>query len=435
MNNPLIRLRDNQSSSSSWQRTLIVVWFAEFVSLIGFAMVMPFLPFYVQDLGVSDPDQIKFWAGLIISAQAITMAIFAPIWGSVADRYGRKLMLERAMLGGSVILGLMAFVQTPQQLVVLRLIQGCITGTVPAATALIASIAPRDRKGVALGWLQMGVWAGVSVGPLVGGLIADTMGIRISFIITGACLFVSGLGIVFFVHEDFKRPEPKPDGVRSHWWDGVAMVLRSRDLLLILGARLLTRTATRIIGPVLPLFVAALLPESARIATMAGIVAGASAASSSVGSVVLGRMGDRIGYRRVLLGSAAAASIIYLLQATVSSIAPLILLQICVGFALAGSISALTAMIATRAPEEQTGAVFGVSTSVFAGANAIGPMMGASVAVAFGNRATFVLASAVFMLAVVLIALFLPDRQPSAHTPPEPVSVHKSHRPKPAKTR
>jgi DHA1 family multidrug resistance protein-like MFS transporter len=243
------------------------------------------------------------------------------------------------------------------------------------------------------------------------------------------------LGIVFFVHEDFKRPEPKPDGVRSHWWDGVAMVLRSRDLLLILGARLLTRTATRVIGPVLPLFVAALLPESARIATMAGIVAGASAASSSVGSVVLGRMGDRIGYRRVLLGSAAAASIIYLLQATVNSIVPLILLQICVGFALAGSISALTAMLATLAPEEQTGAVFGVSTSVFAGANAIGPMMGASVAVAFGNRATFVLASAVFMLAVVLIALFLPDRQPSAHTPPEPVSAHKSHQPKPAKTR
>ena len=435
MNNPLIRLRDNQSSSSSWQRTLIVVWFAEFVSLIGFAMVMPFLPFYVEDLGISDPDQIKFWAGLIISAQAITMAIFAPIWGSVADRYGRKLMLERAMLGGSVILGLMAFVQTPQQLVVLRLIQGCITGTVPAATALIASIVPRDRKGVALGWLQMGVWAGVSVGPLVGGLIADTMGIRISFIITGACLFVSGLGIVFFVHEDFKRPEPKPDGVRSHWWDGVAMVLRSRDFLLILGARLLTRTAMRVIGPVLPLFVAALLPESARIATMAGIVAGASAASSSVGSVVLGRMGDRIGYRRVLLGSAAAASIIYLLQATVSNIVPLILLQICVGFALAGSISTLTAMLATLAPEDQTGAVFGVSTSAFAGANAIGPMMGASVAVAFGNRATFVLASAIFMLAVVLIALFLPDRQPSAHTPPEPVSVDKSHRPKPAKTR
>ena len=130
MNNPLTRLRDSQSNPASWQRTLVVVWIAEFVSLIGFAMVMPFLPFYVEELGVTDPDQVKFWAGLIVSAQAVTMAIFAPIWGSVADRYGRKLMLERALFGGSVILSLMAFAQTPQQLLALRLVQGCLTGTV-----------------------------------------------------------------------------------------------------------------------------------------------------------------------------------------------------------------------------------------------------------------------------------------------------------------
>jgi DHA1 family multidrug resistance protein-like MFS transporter len=149
----------------------------------------------------------------------------------------------------------------------------------------------------------------------------------------------------------------------------------------------------------------------------------------------LGRAGDRIGYRRVLLGSAVAASIIYLLQATVSSIIPLVLLQICVGFALAGSISTLTALLATLTPAEQTGSVFGVSTSVVAGANAIGPMMGASVAVAFGNRSTFVLASAIFMLAVVLIALFLPDQQPSTDVPPEQVPIHKNQHPKPIKTR
>jgi DHA1 family multidrug resistance protein-like MFS transporter len=432
MNNPLTRFRDGQATSASWQRTLVIVWFAEFVSLVGFAMVMPFLPFYVEELGVTDPDQVKFWAGLIVSAQAITMAIFAPIWGSIADRYGRKLMLERAMFGGAVILSLMAFAQTPQQLVVLRLIQGCLTGTVPAATALIASIAPDDRKGFALGWLQTGVWAGVSIGPLLGGLVADTMGIRTSFIVTGACLFVSGLGVMLFVNEGFKRPEPKPDGVRSHWWDGVAMALRTRDLLLVLGAQLLTRTAARVIGPVLPLFVAALLPESARVATLAGLVTGASAASSSVGSVVLGRMSDRVGYRRVLLTSAVAASVVYLLQATVNSIIPLILLQFGVGFALAGSISALTALLATLTPEEQTGSVFGVSTSVMAAANAIGPMMGASVAVAFGNRSTFLLASAVFMLAVVLIGLFLPDRQPDASAKSDTVPLRQA---KPAKTR
>jgi DHA1 family multidrug resistance protein-like MFS transporter len=298
-----------QPETPSWQRTLAVVWIAEFIGLIGFSMVMPFLPFYVQELGVSDPNQVKFWSGLIVSAQAVTMAIFAPIWGSLADRYGRKIMLERAIFGASLVLTAMAFAQSPQQLLLLRLIQGCLTGTVPAATTLIATTVPRDRTGFALGWLQMGVFAGVSVGPLVGGLIADTLGYRTSFVFTGALLFLSGLGVLFFVHEKFERPTGVDGAERRHWWDGLALVIRSRDLLVVMGARFLTRTGARVIGPVLPLFVAGLLPESARVATMAGVVTGASAAASSVGSVVLGRTGDRVGYRRVLLASAVATAI------------------------------------------------------------------------------------------------------------------------------
>jgi DHA1 family multidrug resistance protein-like MFS transporter len=420
-----------QSDRSSWQRTLIVVWIAEFIGLIGFAMVMPFLPFYVQELGVSDPNQVKFWSGLIVSAHAVTMAIFAPIWGSVADRYGRKLMLERAIFGASVVLTLMAFAQSPQQLLVLRLIQGCLTGTVPAATTLVASAVPRDRTGFALGWLQMGIFAGVSVGPLVGGLVADTLGYRPSFLVTGAFLFAAGLGVMFFVHEKFERPEPQPGTQRSHWWDGLAMVIRSRELLVVLGARFLTRTGARVIGPVLPLFVATLLTESSRVATMAGIVTGASAAASSIGSVVLGRTGDRVGYRRVLLASAIVAAIFYFLQAMVANLAQLILLQTFVGFALAGTISSLTALLATLAPEGQQGSVYGIATSVVSGANAVGPMLGASLAVAVGFRATFLLSASVFILAAVLIGLFFREPQPTSGTQLDPASVRQA---RPAKT-
>ena len=406
------RLRNSeetQPEASSWQRTLIVVWIAEFFGLIGFAMVMPFLPFYVQELGVSDPDEIKFWSGLIISAQAITMAIFAPIWGSLADRYGRKLMLERAIFGASVVLAFMAFVQTPQQLLVLRLIQGCLTGTVPAAMTLISTTVPRDRIGFALGWLQMGIFAGVSVGPLVGGVIADTLGYRTSFVVTSALLFLSGLGVLFFVREKFERPIDTDGEEQEHWWDGIALVFHSRDLMVILGGRFLTRTGARVVGPVLPLFVAVLLPESARIATMAGIVTGASAAASSVGSVALGRAGDRVGYRRVLLASALTTAVFYALQATVTNFTQLILLQICVGLAIAGTISSLTALLATLAPEGKQGSVYGVATSVTATSNAVGPMIGASLAVALSMRATFLFAAGVFVLAAVLIGFLLPD--------------------------
>jgi DHA1 family multidrug resistance protein-like MFS transporter len=413
----------NPSEPSSWKRTLVIVWIAEFISLIGFAMVMPFLPFYVQELGVSDPNQVKFWSGLVVSAHAITMGVFAPIWGSVADRYGRKLMLERAMFGATVVIALMAFARSPQELVALRLLQGCLTGTVPAATTLVASIVPRERTGFALGWLQMGIFAGVSVGPLVGGVVADTWGYQVSFLATAACLFVGGLGVLFFVDENFKRPEIKPGEQRPRWWDGLAMVFRSRELLTVLGAHMLTRTGARVLGPVLPLFVATLLPASSRVATMAGIVAGASAAASSVGSVVLGRAGDQVGYRRVLLVSTVAAALFYAPQAAVTNTTQLILLQFCVGAALSGTISSLTAMLSTLAPKEQQGAVFGVSTSAVSGANALGPMLGASLAVALGLRATFLLASGVFMLAALLIGWYLPARQPAADMPAEPVPV------------
>lgn len=429
------RVEADLTEASSWQRTLIVVWIAEFVSLIGFAMVMPFLPFYVQELGVSDPDQVKFWSGLVVSAHAVTMGLFAPIWGSLADRYGRKLMLERAMFGATVVIGLMAFAQTPQQLVALRLLQGCLTGTVPAATTLVASVVPRQRTGFALGWLQMGIFAGVSVGPLVGGLVADSVGYRVSFLVTAGCLFVSGLGVLFLVHEGFERPVLKPGAKSPRWWDGLAMVFRSRELLIVLGARLLTRTGVRILGPVLPLFVAALLPESTRIATMTGIVSGASAAASSVGSVVLGRFADQVGYRRVLLISATAAAAFYAVQSLVTNTAQLIVLQFCVGAALSGTISSLTAMLATLAPKEQQGSIFGVSTTAVSGANALGPMLGATMAVILGLRATFLLSAGVFVLAVLLIGWLLPDPQPNTERTPDSIPVHQERRARPVKTR
>ena len=405
------------AAPSSWRRTLAVVWVAEFVALIGFAMVMPFLPFYVETLGVSDPDQVKFWSGLVVSAHAVTMALFAPVWGSLADRYGRKLMLERAIFGAALVLTLMAFARNPQQLLILRLLQGTLTGTVPAATTLVASTVPRERTGYALGLLQMGMFAGVSVGPLAGGLIADTLGYRTSFLITGGCLFSAGLGVLLLVHENFEPPQTQPGAQRPRWWDGLAMAVRSRRLLTVLTTRLLTRSGTRVLGPVLPLFVATLLPTSERVATMAGIVSGASAAASSMGAVVLGRAGDRVGYRRVLLASATTTALFYALQSAVTNVTQLIILQFCVGAALSGTLASLSALLATLAPEGKQGAVYGLDTTVSSTANAVGPMLGATLAVAMGERATFVLAAGLFVIAALFIARLLPRSQAEPASP------------------
>jgi DHA1 family multidrug resistance protein-like MFS transporter len=390
----------------SWRRTLVVVGLAGFVALAGFSMVIPFMPFYIQELGVSDPDQVKIWSGLVLTGHAVTMSIFAPIWGSLADRFGRKVMLERALFSGTVVLALMAFARNAQQLVALRVLQGCLTGTSSAATALVAGVVPRERVGSALGALQMGVFAGISVGPLIGGVIADTLGYRASFLCTAACLFLAAVAVLFLVQEGFKPSYSRPDAPRTHLWIGLGRSLRSPGLRVVMAARLLVQTSMRATMPVLPLYVAALLPPSSRVATMAGVVVAISAVSSSVAAGILGRLSDRVGHQLVFVTSSVAASVFYALQAMATNLNQMMLLQAGLGMALAGTLAATLALLATLTPDGQQGSVYGVDTSVMSVANALGPLLGTSLAVMIGIRASFGLAAGMLSLASGILVLY-----------------------------
>ena len=176
----------NLTNRPRWKRTLYAVWAGEMLAIAGFSTSGPIIPFYLQDLGVLDPLRIKFLTGLINALPSLTFAVVAPMWGSLADNYGRKPMLLRAMFGGAVILVLQGFVTNPWQLLALRTLQGCITGTVAAATVLVASIAPPAETGYALGLLQMAIFLGSSLGPMFGGVISDIFSHRITFLATSA---------------------------------------------------------------------------------------------------------------------------------------------------------------------------------------------------------------------------------------------------------
>lgn len=181
--------------SIHWQRTLLIVFFAQLMTAVGFSSIFPFLPLYVESLGSTTNLSIEFLAGMVFSAQAITMMIASPFWGALADRYGRKLMVERSMFGGAVLLLLMAFVTSAEQLVVLRAIQGLITGTLAAANALIAAEVPRENTGYAMGLLQVGLGSGVALGPIIGGSIADAYGYSAAFFVTAALLLIAGITV------------------------------------------------------------------------------------------------------------------------------------------------------------------------------------------------------------------------------------------------
>ncbi len=392
----------------TWKRNLAVIWVAELLAIAGFSVAFPFLPYYIQELGISGEGQVELWSGVIIAAQGVTMTVFAPIWGSLADRYGRKLMVERATFGGALILSAMALVTNVQQLVLLRALQGVFTGTVAAATTLVASSTPRERAGYALGLLQMAVWIGASVGPLLGGLIADSLGYRAVFWVTGGLLLVAGVTVWRFVHEDFTPPARDQKTRGGGFLEGWKVVLATQGLLALFATRIAVRLGSSLTTPILPLFIQGLVPPDGRVASITGLISGAAAATSAVSAVLVGRASDRLGYRSVLLVSAALTAALFVPHYFVTDPWQLLFLQALVGFSLGGVVAAHSTALANLSPEGRQGAVYGIDTSAISAASAVAPMIGAGVAAAYGLRLPFLLTAGAIGLSAVLVAAFVP---------------------------
>lgn len=383
-----------------WRRNLYVLFGAQMLSMVGFSMVFPFLPLYINEIGVQTWGSVEFWSGMVFSAQAITMMISAPLWGAVADRYGRKLMLVRATLGGAFLITLMGFAQSAEQLTLLRAIQGMVTGTIPAANALIASSVTKEQSGEALGLLQTGTWIGVAIGPLIGGVIGDIFGFRESFWVTGGLLALSGLSIILWVQEDFN-----PDGKIKHqsFFDSFRVLLRTPNMCGLYTVTFLETAGRMLFFPIASLFIMKLMGSSAGAATVTGIMMGIKAITGSASAVWLGRIGDRVGHLKILLFSIIASVCFYFLQAFVNSVWQLILLQALSGLAIGGMIPSINALMNCQAPFGSQGATYGLNASITAAGRSIAPMLGATIAMWFGMRIVFVVAAAIYGLAALVV--------------------------------
>ncbi len=394
------RLRQSLNQPEAWQRTLVIMFVAQFATAVGFSTIFPFLPLYVADLGSSTALSLEFLAAAVFSVQALTMAIASPIWGVVADRYGRKLMVERAMFGGTVILLMMGFVQNAEQLVLLRAIQGCITGTVAAANALVASVVPRERLGFGMGLLLMGQVSGLSLGPLIGGLMADAVGYRYSFVMTSVLLFSAGVLVYFGVTEKFVPPA---DGEKSgmKFWQKWRHVLMSPHVKIVYSLRFLSNLGRMILIPFTPLFIATLLVDDGHLNTITGLAIGISAATGTLTAVYFGRLGDRIGHRRVLIGCALATSLLYFPQSRVTAAWQLVVLLGLTGAASGGIVPSISALLARLTQTEEAGSTYGLDNSIVSASRAIAPFIGSVVITFFNLRAAFVAAAVVYLLVAV----------------------------------
>ena len=394
--------------SIPWQRTLYIMFFAQFITAIGFSSIFPFLPLYVKALGTQTGLSIEFLAGMTFSAQALTMMVASPFWGALADRWGRKMMVERAMFGGTIILLLMAFVRSAEELVLLRAVQGLITGTVAAANALVAAVVPREDTGYAMGLLQVGLGSGIALGPLIGGGLADLYGYSAAFYVTSAMLFIAGILVWFGVEEKFN-----PAGTQAN--QGIRFLAGWRDIFSSPGVattfelRFISQLGRMMIVPIAPLFIELLLVSGEGVNTFTGLVVGSAAATATISAVYLGRLGDRIGHRRILIASSAIAALLYLPHTLVTSGWQLLLLQASVGVAMGGIVPAISALLANYTRPGLEGAVYGLDNSIDAGARSLAPLLGSGVALWFGLRSTFTATALLFLAGAILAAWRLPD--------------------------
>jgi DHA1 family multidrug resistance protein-like MFS transporter len=241
--------------------------------------------------------------------------------------------------------------------------------------------------------------------------MADTWGYRVPFLLTGTLLFLAGLTVWRFVQEDFSPPSRDVSDPESSFWYGLKLVAGHRRLLSLFGIRLLVRTSARLLGPILALFVQSMVPATTRIASLTGLITGATGAASAIGALTLGRASDRIGYRRVLLACALATAVLYVPQFFVTAPWQLLILQAAVGLVMSGVLASISALLAHLSPEGHEGAVFGVDASVVSAANAVGPMLGASVAATYGLRAPFLLTAGGFTLVTALTWTLVPPKE------------------------
>jgi DHA1 family multidrug resistance protein-like MFS transporter len=391
----------------SWQRNLYALTLASFLMFMAFGFVFPFLPLFIAELGVGDLNQVEIWSGVTSFGQAVVLSLFSPIWGAIADRHGRRLMVLRVAFAGGLILGLMGLSQNIWQFFGLRLIQGALTGIIAASSALASSFAPRERLGYAMGLIQMSLFAGSAVGPLLGGVVADHLGYRASFAVTAVLMLAAGVTTMLFVHEEFVPPPP---GEGSKGLAGliedVRIRGRDRQLIVMMLVVFSIQYGANVVLPILPLFVQQLdAGESA--ATMTGVIYTVAGVVASFSSVALGRLGDRIGHRPVLIIMALGAGLFYIPQAFVGGVVQLIVLRGLLGFFDGGLLPAANALISAGTHEEGRGShgtTYGLVYLATGMGFGLGPLSGGFIAAALGLRSVFLITA----LILLALAVYLP---------------------------
>ncbi|HHV63116.1 MAG TPA: multidrug efflux MFS transporter [Firmicutes bacterium] len=377
-----------------WRRNVWVLSAGTLIAQIAFSLTMPFLPMYLSELGLT--RNISLWSGLMFSINFLTFGVMAPIWGSLSDRYGKRIMLMRSGLGIAATYVLMGVARNHIQLFVLRGANGLVSGYIPAAISLVATTTPEDDLGFALGMVQTANAVGLICGPVVGGAVAQLAGIRGTFFFAAALLAVASFLGFFMTSENVT-----PSMMRSTVMTDVRSALENPALRVLYAVLFLVQAGTLAIQPTLPLFISEMVRSNVEMIT--GIIFSLVGISTAIGAPLVSRV-PHAKYPATLEGALIIAGILTALQAFTRSALTLGLIRFLFGFVNAAISVTANVLVAYASPKDARGRAYGVLNSVTAVGAVVGPLLGGFLGERFGLASSFYGSGALLGIAGILVA-------------------------------
>lgn len=370
------------------------------MTLIGMSQIAPIMPLYIKQLGIHNTSQIEQISGIAFGVTFVVSAIFSPIWGYAADKVGRKPMLLRASFGMAIVVGSMGLAQNVYELIALRMLQGVITGYSTACTTLIATQTEKKHAGWALGVLSTAFVSGSLLGPLLGGYLDEFLGLKFTFFLTGGLMFVVFFTTLFFVKENFvPSAKKKVESTKEVW----RQLPNSKIILTLFVSSFILQFAYYSIEPIITVYIGQLSRNLNHIALISGMAFSASGLASIIAAPRLGKLSDRIGPQKVVLGALILAGIIFIPQAFVKNPWQLMALRFGLGIATAGLSPSINTLLKKITPERLTGRIFGFNISAYYMGTFTGSVVGGQIASRLGIKYVFFITSTLLFFNAIWI--------------------------------
>ncbi|GGE30360.1 MFS transporter [Pullulanibacillus camelliae] len=389
-----------------WKRNLWVLWIGAFFTAASFSMVIPFLPLFLLQLGVHTHTEL--WSGMIFSAAFLAGAFASPIWGALGDKYGRKPMIIRAGFFLFLIYTLTAFVTNPYEILILRIMQGLLTGFIPGTIALIGTNTPKEKVGYALAMISTATAAGSIIGPLLGGSIAQLVGNRLAFASAGVQVLISTVLVIFLVKEETFTPSKDRTSVTRD----IRLATANRPFMMVLFLTIVAQCSVMTIEPVLPLYVVKLTGSSDNTSFIAGLVFSLPGIASVIFGPYWGKLADKAGFNRVLMIGLLGGSLGMAAQVLFSDIWGFSIVRFIFGIFFCAVFPALNGLVVKATPENFRGRAFGLSQTANQLGGMLGPMLGGFIGGFWPIQMVF-LSTGILLL--VALGIAYSTRRPTKH--------------------